>query len=80
MSLHQVYPFQVKGLKKLENYLKREDEIRVWKARASPEDIEYYECQQELQQELLWSYMRVERIIGKQLSLSLGCHYRSNCR
>jgi chromodomain-helicase-DNA-binding protein 1 len=51
-------------LKKLENYLKRDDEIRVWKARASPEDVEYYECQQELQQELLLSYMAVERIIG----------------
>lgn len=57
----------MKGLKKLENYLKREDEIRFWKARASPEDVEYYECQQELQQELLLSYMRVERIIGKSL-------------
>ncbi len=48
----------------MENYLKRDDEIRVWKARASPEDVEYYECQQELQQELLFSYMAVERIIG----------------
>lgn len=48
----------------MENYLKRDDEIRVWKARASPEDVEYYECQQELQQELLSSYMAVERIIG----------------
>ncbi|XP_046453090.1 chromodomain-helicase-DNA-binding protein 1-like isoform X2 [Daphnia pulex] len=56
---------KVKGLKKLENYLKRDDEIRVWKARASPEDVEYYECQQELQQELLLSYMAVERIIAE---------------
>ena len=58
------YAFQVKGLKKLENYLKKDDEIRVWKARATPEDVEYYECQQELQQELVLSYMSVERIIG----------------
>nr|CAG4651344.1 EOG090X0DZ9 [Simocephalus serrulatus] len=56
---------KVKGLKKLENYLKRDDEIRVWKARATPEDVEYYECQQELQQELLLSYMAVERIIAE---------------
>ena len=55
----------MKGLKKLENYLKKDDEIRFWKTRASPEDVEYYECQQELQQELLSSYMSVERIIGK---------------
>ena len=51
-------------MKKLENYLKKDDEIRFWKSRATPEDIEYYECQQELQQELITSYMRVERIIG----------------
>lgn len=60
----QWYAFQVKGLKKLENYMKKEDEIRIWKARVSPEDVEYYECQQELQLELLSSYMRAERIIG----------------
>ena len=47
--------------------MKKDDEIRFWKARASPEDVEYYECQQELQQELLFSYMRAERIIGKVL-------------
>ena len=61
----QTYAFQVIGLKKLENYMKRDDEIRFWKTRATPEDVEYYECQQELQQELLFSYMRAERIIGK---------------
>ena len=63
-ATEQSYGYQVKGLKKLENYLKKDDEIRFWKNRATPEDVEYYECQQELQQELLWSYMRVERIIG----------------
>lgn len=68
------YAFQVKGLKKLENYLKRDDEIRVWKARATPEDVEYYECQQELQQELLLSYMAVERIIGNFTVPSLVFH------
>ena len=54
-------------MKKLENYLKKDDEIRFWKSRATPEDIEYYECQQELQQELITSYMRVERIIGNSI-------------
>ena len=60
----QSYGFQVKGLKKLENYLKKDDEVRFWKSRATPEDVEYYECQLELQQELLLSYMNVERVIG----------------
>lgn len=57
--------FQVKGVKKLENFVKKEEEIRFWKNHTTPEDIEYYECQLELQQELLKSYNRVERIIGK---------------
>lgn len=55
---------KVKGMKKLENFIKRESELEYWKRHASPEDIEYYECQLELSQELLKSYNNVERIIG----------------
>ncbi|RZF46881.1 hypothetical protein LSTR_LSTR008262 [Laodelphax striatellus] len=55
---------KVKGLKKLENFVKREEEIRFWKQHTTPEDIEYFECQLELQQELMKSYNRVERIIS----------------
>jgi chromodomain-helicase-DNA-binding protein 1 len=55
---------KVKGLKKLENFVKREEELAAWKHHASPEDIEYFECQLELQNELLKSYNHVERIIG----------------
>ncbi|KAL1110510.1 hypothetical protein AAG570_008038, partial [Ranatra chinensis] len=56
---------KVKGIKKLENFVKKEEEIRFWKEHTTPEDIEYYECQLELQQELLKSYTRVERIIAE---------------
>lgn len=56
--------FQVKGLKKVENFLKKEEDIANWKKYATPEDAEYYECQLELQQDLLKSYNSVERIIG----------------
>lgn len=56
---------QVKGMKKLENFIKREEDIEQWKSYAGPEDIDYFECQQELQQDLLKSYYNVERIIGK---------------
>ncbi|XP_046403987.1 chromodomain-helicase-DNA-binding protein 1 isoform X3 [Ischnura elegans] len=59
------YDFQVKGLKKLENFVKREEELRYWKQHATPEDIDYFECQLELQQELLKSYNQVERIIAQ---------------
>lgn len=59
---------KVKGMKKLENYIKREHDIEVWRARhASPEDIDYFECQQELQQELLKTYNYVDRIIAQQI-------------
>lgn len=56
---------QVKGMKKLENFVKREVEIGAWRKHATPEDIEYYECQMELQLELLKSYNNVERIIAQ---------------
>ncbi|XP_022915044.1 chromodomain-helicase-DNA-binding protein 1 [Onthophagus taurus] len=56
---------KVKGLKKLENYIKKEVELRQWRRYATPEDIEYYECQLELSQELLKSYNNVERVIAK---------------
>ncbi|KAJ6646547.1 Chromodomain-helicase-DNA-binding protein 1 [Pseudolycoriella hygida] len=56
---------KVKGLKKLENYVKRENDVELWKQYASPEDIEYYECQYELQQDLLKSYNNIDRIIAQ---------------
>ncbi|KAL1493434.1 hypothetical protein ABEB36_011490 [Hypothenemus hampei] len=56
---------KVKGLKKLENYIKKDAEIQRWIRYSTPEDVEYYECQLELTQELLKSYNEVERIIAK---------------
>ncbi|XP_032673674.1 chromodomain-helicase-DNA-binding protein 1 isoform X3 [Odontomachus brunneus] len=55
---------KVKGLKKLDNFIKREREIKQWRDGAGPEDIDYFECQLELQQDLLKSYNNVERIIA----------------
>lgn len=55
---------KVKGLKKLENYIKKEAELSWWRQQAGPEDIDYFECQSELQQELVKTYNNVERIIG----------------
>lgn len=34
------------------------------KDNASPEDVEYYECQQEMMQDLIYQYNEIERIIG----------------
>lgn len=56
---------KVKGIKKLENYIKKEKEIEYWRSYAGPEDIDYFECQLELQQDLLKSYNFVDRIIAQ---------------
>lgn len=55
---------KVKGMKKLENFIKKEIDIQQWLKYSTPEDVEYYECQLELSQDLLKSYHEVERIIG----------------
>uniref|UniRef100_A0A670JBL3 Chromodomain helicase DNA binding protein 2 n=1 Tax=Podarcis muralis TaxID=64176 RepID=A0A670JBL3_PODMU len=55
---------KVKGLKKLENFKKKEDEIKQWLAKVTPEDVEYYNCQQELASELNNQYQIVERVIA----------------
>lgn len=60
---------KVKGMKKLENFIKKEIELTQWRRQASPEDVEYYECQLELSQELLKSYNNVERIIGNYIHI-----------
>ncbi|XP_075037451.1 chromodomain-helicase-DNA-binding protein 1 [Mixophyes fleayi] len=54
----------VKGMKKLENYKKKEQEKKRWLKAASPEDVEYYNCQQELTDDLHKQYQIVERIIA----------------
>lgn len=64
-SEHTLKEQKVKGIKKLDNYMKKEAEIQKWISYSTPEDVEYYECQLELSQELLKSYNEVERIIGK---------------
>ncbi|XP_053129167.1 chromodomain-helicase-DNA-binding protein 2 isoform X2 [Hemicordylus capensis] len=61
---------KVKGLKKLENFKKKEEEINQWLAKVSPEDVEYYNCQQELAAELNKQYQIVERVIAVKTSKS----------
>uniref|UniRef100_A0A670JCK7 Chromodomain helicase DNA binding protein 1 n=1 Tax=Podarcis muralis TaxID=64176 RepID=A0A670JCK7_PODMU len=54
----------VRGMKKLDNYKKKDQETKRWLKNASPEDVEYYNCQQELTDDLHKQYQIVERIIG----------------
>lgn len=63
-SMNSLQTQKVKGLKKIDNFVKREDSVNAWRNQMTPEDSEYYECQLELQQDLLKSYNTVERIIG----------------
>jgi chromodomain-helicase-DNA-binding protein 1 len=56
----------VQGLKKVENYVKKQQELLYWKRRSNPEDVEYMECQLEMQENLLASYTTVERIVDRQ--------------
>ncbi|XP_072134198.1 chromodomain-helicase-DNA-binding protein 2 isoform X1 [Mobula birostris] len=65
---------KVKGLKKLENFIKKEEEINQWLAKASPEDVEYYNCQQEMTHELNKQYQIVERVIAMKTSKSSSTH------
>uniref|UniRef100_A0A8D2LGL8 Chromodomain helicase DNA binding protein 1 n=1 Tax=Varanus komodoensis TaxID=61221 RepID=A0A8D2LGL8_VARKO len=55
----------VRGMKKLDNYKKKDQETKRWLKNASPEDVEYYNCQQELTDDLHKQYQIVERIIGR---------------
>ncbi|XP_051579772.1 chromodomain-helicase-DNA-binding protein 2-like isoform X3 [Myxocyprinus asiaticus] len=55
---------KVKGMKKLENFKKKNEELNAWMKRASPEDLEYYNCQQELTNDLSKQFHIIERIIA----------------
>ena len=46
--------------------MKKQQELLYWKRRSNPEDVEYMECQLEMQQNLLASYTTVERIVDQQ--------------
>ncbi|EDW76662.1 uncharacterized protein Dwil_GK15574 [Drosophila willistoni] len=63
---------KAKGMKKLDNFIKKEQEQAYWRRCAGPEDIDYFECQQELQHELLKSYNNVDRIIAKGSKPEIG--------
>uniref|UniRef100_A0A915DJJ4 Chromo domain-containing protein n=1 Tax=Ditylenchus dipsaci TaxID=166011 RepID=A0A915DJJ4_9BILA len=57
-----------RGLKKLENFVKRQDEIDSWRRRVDKEYIEVHDCEQEMNEELLEQYKQVERVIAHQIS------------
>ncbi|XP_037927772.1 chromodomain-helicase-DNA-binding protein 1 isoform X2 [Teleopsis dalmanni] len=66
---------KVKGMKKLDNFIKKEQDIEYWRRTAGPEDIDYFECQMELQNDLLKSYNNVDRIIARNDKSDGTCEY-----
>lgn len=60
----------VKGMKKLDNFKKKEQDRKKWLKSASPEDVEYLNCQQELLDDLHSQYQLVERIIAHSIQKS----------
>ena len=72
-AVPQYYGLQVKGLKKIDNYKKRQDEVKAYLAACEPEDAEYFVCQNELQERLVASYLEVDRIIGEKRSATGRC-------
>lgn len=63
-SMNSLQAQKVKGLKKIDNFIKREDAFSAAREQMTPEDAEYHECQLELIQDLVKSYNTAERIIG----------------
>lgn len=53
-----------KCIKKIEFYWKRQEDLKAWKKKSSPEDVEYYDCQEEMADELRQQHMLVERVIA----------------
>uniref|UniRef100_A0A4W6CND0 Chromodomain helicase DNA binding protein 2 n=1 Tax=Lates calcarifer TaxID=8187 RepID=A0A4W6CND0_LATCA len=63
-SMDSLTQQKVKGLKKLDNYKKKSEELNSWLRKASPEDVEFHNCQQELTADLNKQFQIVERIIA----------------
>nr|QVX32602.1 CHD1/2 [Platynereis dumerilii] len=55
---------KINGLKRLDQFKKKEDELRAWKRLATPEDIEYFDCQNEMMEELMANHCNVERVVS----------------
>jgi len=51
-------------MKRFENFVKRREELELWLNNASPEDKEYYYCQNEMNRTVIANYCKVDRIIG----------------
>ncbi|XP_077452624.1 chromodomain-helicase-DNA-binding protein 2 isoform X1 [Stigmatopora argus] len=71
-SMDSLIQQKVKGLKKLDNFKKKNDELNGWLNKASPEDVEFHNCQMELISDLNKQFQFVERIIATKTGKTHG--------
>ncbi|XP_075945167.1 chromodomain-helicase-DNA-binding protein 2 isoform X2 [Anarhichas minor] len=71
-SMDTLLQQKVKGLKKMDNYKKKQDELNSWLSRVSPEDVEFHNCQMELIYDLNKQFQIVERIIATKTGKTPG--------
>ncbi|XP_041794061.1 chromodomain-helicase-DNA-binding protein 2 isoform X2 [Chelmon rostratus] len=71
-SMDSLTQQKVKGLKKLDNYKKKMEELTAWLRKASPEDVEFHNCQQELTADLSKQFQFVERVIATRTGKTPG--------
>ncbi|XP_051917070.1 chromodomain-helicase-DNA-binding protein 2 isoform X3 [Hippocampus zosterae] len=71
-SLDSLTQQKVKGLKKLDNFKKKNDELSAWLKKASPEDVEFHNCQLELIADLNKQFQFVERVIATKTGKTHG--------
>ncbi|CAG9533755.1 unnamed protein product [Cercopithifilaria johnstoni] len=71
-SENSIKQCNAKGLKKIDNYMKRLRDIEEWKLTADKEYIEFFDCEQQMNDELNEQYKIIERVIAHQISRSQG--------
>lgn len=71
-SMDSLTQQKVKGLKKLDNFKKKHEELNSWLRKASPEDVEFHNCQQELTADLSKQFQIMERVIATRTGKAAG--------
>ena len=66
-SMQSIKTLGCAGIRKLENFIKREEEAEFWLRDAQPEESEYHMIQKEMEREVYQQHVLAERIIAKRI-------------
>ncbi|CAI4225227.1 unnamed protein product [Auanema sp. JU1783] len=58
----------VGGIKKVHNFVKKQKQIDLWRRTADKEYVEFFDCEQFMNEQLCEEYTKVERIVAHQVS------------